>query len=254
MKKWLSCILLLGLCSGSVFSQALEGIEVTGKAEISMLPDQFTANFTITARAKSAEKAKAVVDHKTTLLVNSAQHLDISQAQIESTQLTINPIYIDDVIEDIEIIEKQASHAYAKAAINNPNQVRHPNKVKKQLVYQVSRIITIDLTVFEKYEKLLDKAAQLGVSRVSPLQMSFSEVEALYQQVLRQAIANAQYKGEIMAKQVRQKLGPIIYLKELSYGAPARMMMNSARAESFDAQLGEKTISAQVNARFSLID
>ncbi len=250
---------LLATISISSFAQQPIGIDVTGKAEVLAVPDKFTANFTLSERAKSADKAKAIVDHKSKLLVKAIASLAIPESAIESARISIQPIYIDNevLVEQLDVIEKLPGGAYSKVTVkDNARLTNHNNKqviAKKQLVYQVSRVVTVHLVDIDNYERLLDQATKIGVNKVAPLNMSISNAEALYKQALSAAIINAQEKAQTMAKQLGQILGPITYLKEVSYGVPARMMMSVSSAENFSPHIGKKSISAQVNASFSLI-
>ncbi|WP_440877436.1 SIMPL domain-containing protein [Thalassotalea sp. PLHSN55] len=253
MKTLLKCLVLCAI-SLQTFADDFVGIEVSGKAEISAIPDVFTSVFTISERAVSSSKAKALVDQKSQLLVKQALSLTIDNQDIESERITIVPVYIDNDTElpELSIIEKQANNSYVK--IDNVNKLqRKHNQQKKKLVYQVSRVIVVHLTDINTYEKLLNKATSIGINRVSPLQMSISKAQQLYQQALEQAIVNATEKATVMAKHTGKKLGHIVYLKEQSYGAPARMM-SAMSDERFQPNVGKKAISAHIIAKFALVN
>jgi uncharacterized protein YggE len=72
-------------------------------------------------------------------------------------------------------------------------------------------------------------------------------------QALDKAIIDAKEKAQRIANQAGVKLGLLKYLKETSYGGHNRYSFaNEALAGSFSSSTGQKAVSAQVIAIFSL--
>ncbi len=235
----------------SAFEYQPQGIEVTGKAEVEAQPDVFIAHFTLSKKGTSASKIKSTVDHQSKLIVDKALSMGIAKSDIQSARISLWSTYEEPSIKihSVDAINKVANGQYVNAKTQqNKNEVGN-----KKLYYHASRQVTFKIRNIDGYEKLLDMATKIGVAHVSPLEMQFSQAEALYQQALALAITNAQNKAESIAKQANRQLGNLVYLKEVSYGAPAhRMMMMSDSSSRFSPEVGKKTNSAQVIATFSM--
>ena len=248
---------ILMVCSllASSFALAVayqpEGIEVTGKAAVVATPDVFSLELSVVERGVSAGKTKSLVDHKSKQLVAAAKGLGIKAQDIQSTRMNMFPIYEEASIRmhGVDVKTQFADDAKGKVHLSvNDKKDRNPKPV-----FEVSRKITIKLFDIELYDRLLDKVAKIGVSRISPLSMSFSNIEQLYQQALDKAILNAKQKAMKIAAQAGVSLGKLTYMKEVSYGAPRAFAMARTEARTgFDSSYGQQDVTAQVIARFKI--
>jgi len=244
-------VFLVLMCFSFVIeaTEIKRGIEVTGKASIKSAPDVFIAKFGVQERHALASTVKLLVDDKANMLVKYAQSLGIKDKDIQSAIVNVYPIYEKPsiTVDNVDVYKRQGGGEYSKVTVNNNSQQ------ESNLIYQASRTITIKLNDINDYEKLLDRASKIGISRVYPLELTFSNAEALYQQALEQAIVNAKDKAEKLAKQTLRRLDKIIYLKESSYGAPGNIIMaTESKSTRFAPMVGEKDIKAQVTVVFSL--
>ena len=173
-----------------------KGIEVTGRAVVNAVPDVFTLNVTILERGSSAGKIKALVDHKSNRVVDSVILLGIKSTDIESSQVNIYPIYDQEYqkpsiqLKSLSVKKQFSDNEKGKIRL----EVNKKSKVYRAPVIEVSRIITVKLFDIAVYDKLLDKIVKIGVNKVSPLQMSFSNHENLYQQALDKEVLAAKRK------------------------------------------------------------
>ena len=240
-----------------------KGIEVTGKSTVLVKPDQFSLSLTVSHRGKSASKIKALVDHKSTLVVNAAKNLLIKAEDIQSARVNLYPIYQkpsnSSRIKSIEIEQALVNGQQARVS---PRNISTSNKslaseYNNNYVFDVSRQIHIKLKNIEDYDRLLDQVVKIGVTHISALQMSVSKADYYYQQALLQAIADAKQKALIIAKQAGVSINKVLYLKESGYNAPslmsnARTRMVSAPLLEHTSQVGTQNISAQVQMIFSI--
>lgn len=259
MKKSFSISLVfipsLLLATLSFTSDAYEqpqGIEVSGKAAIEIVPDQLSLSFSIVTRGKSVSKTKAIVDHKTTLVVNAAKRMGIKEKNIQSAQLNLRPIYQKPSFDYSSVAVKQDFPHNEKGRVhlakNNKSNTLQP------YVFEVSRQLTINLSEISNYDRLLDHIVKIGVTNISSLTMSVSKADVIYQKALAQAIIIVKEKALKIAAQVGVELGKLIYLKEISYNAPTRMTMafNGESAAMHKSQTGTKQISAEVIAIYAV--
>lgn len=250
MRKFtfISGIILSIFFSG--YANAKQGIEVIGKASVTAMPDQFSLTLSIKERGKLAAKVKQQVDHKSELIRKMFIKQGVKSSNIDSSQLRMFPIYEKPSIElHNNQIEKKVSRG-EKVTFNTRSNNDELQRVKS---FEVGRTLTVTFTKLSVYDKIIDNVVKLGVSHISPLNMSFSAPEKLYQQALEQAIKNAKNKAQNIAQQAGVKLGPLLSLTETGYHAPSRYRMASEASSAFTSQVTDKSISAQVVVNYQIV-
>ncbi|WP_448564268.1 SIMPL domain-containing protein [Thalassotalea ganghwensis] len=246
-KIWPVIALSLVISSSNANEQ---GIEVNGKASIAAVPDQFSITLQIKQRSKSAIKAKQVVDSKSQQLAKLLKDIGIGPKSIDSANIMMYPVYekpsivIDKVTPHTNTQQGRVRSELAADASDNNSIVLS--------YFDVTRHFTIRFNDLDLYDRLLDAATKLGVTNISSLNMSYQDTEKLYQQALEKALINAKTKASQIAKQMDVGLGSLISLRESGYHQP---QVYAARAEamgSFNSNVGEKEITAQVIAKFAI--
>lgn len=249
MIKVLKFLLFLCLLP-SGFVNAYEGIEVTGKASVMVVPDVFSLTISIKERGKSANKTKMIVDDKSSKIVKMFIKRGVNEHDIDTSQVTMFPIYEKPAIT-LEQQELQTRlNNQEKITLTGKNQ--STDKVRRLTRFEVSRTITISFKELSIYDQILDNIVKLGVSHISPVEMSVAESEKYYQQALYQAIDKAKKKAVNIAEQADVKLGTLISLKESGYYSPMRFNMASEAKAGFSSRVTEKAVSAQVIAIYGI--
>jgi uncharacterized protein YggE len=254
-------IIIVSICSSFSTAQQYsdKGIEVIGKASVKAEPDQFVFTVSINQRGALASKAKALVDHKSHLITDMYLSMGIAKNSIESARLQLTPRYEKRTyVPELEIHQSLSNQSKnkdnnrnAKSVINSSQLTSKSSYEAETIYFEVSRTIKVTFTDFKLYDQLLDSAVRIGVSRISPLQTTIRNNEALYQQALNNALKNASTKAEIIATQLGVNLGIISSFKESSYHTPTAYLMES-RSSGFSSQTAQKDVSAQVNVIFSI--
>ena len=96
MKAKIISVLLGAFISAPIFAQALPSapyVVVQGHAERTLAPDRFDINITVQTTSMSVSEASALVESKTSLIVQSLKALGLKPAQITATNININPEY-----------------------------------------------------------------------------------------------------------------------------------------------------------------
>jgi len=245
--KYCFFILFISLCSFPVIAREFSGIEVTGKASILVVPDKFSMKVMIQERGRSATKTKQLVDNKSKRIVNMLIASGIAEQNIESSQLRLYPRYEQPsiMLNNAELQTKVSKGQKIKHGLNTTN-----SKIVTLTSFDVSRTIVISFSNMAIYDKLLDNMVKLGVSHLSPLEMSFIDSKKYYKQALNLAIANAKEKALQMAEQAGVELGTLTAMKEQSYHAPSSYQMMRSESANFQSNVGKKPITAQVIATF----
>jgi uncharacterized protein YggE len=237
-------------------------IEVIGKASIKAHPDRFIFSVFIIERGRIASKTKAIVDHKSRLIIDSYLTTGIAKNAIESSRLQLSPRYEVRANKPVyEIHQRVNNHGKSqitsnaknsKVVINSQGLSNSDLHEQQKIYFEVSRTITVTFTDFEIYDQLLDNAVKIGVNRITPLQSAIADNETLYQQALIKALKNAKDKAQTITQQIGAKLGVITHLKESVYHAPRAYAMASDSRESFSSQTTQKNITAQVSVTFTI--
>ncbi|REL29719.1 SIMPL domain-containing protein [Thalassotalea euphylliae] len=258
MKFRLFLFSLLAINSTHLFAEQAKGITVVGKASIAKAPDQFKVVFTLEQRTAIIAKAKAKIDQQTNLLTRAAKAMRIKDDDIKTTSVQVVPIYPKPNTNLHRVyVEQDFNQGDGVVALNSNTESKSkakPNR-RAEVVFDLRRQVEVILTDVDDYERLLDKALKIGVTRISPVQSSLAKAETLYQQALTQAVANAKTKALRLAENLGVELGPVQMLNEHAYRAPGQVMM---AAEAFDgarqmkSYSGTSEISAEVTVTFML--
>lgn len=232
------------------FANTLEGIEVTGKASVMVVPDVFSLTLSIRERGKSANKTKMIVDVKSSKIVKMFIKRGVNEHDIDTSQVSMFPIYEKPSIT-FEPHELQ-QRINDKEKITLSAKSNRDVDVSRLTRFEVSRTITISFKQLSIYDQILDDIVKLGVSHISPIEMSVAESEKYYQQALYQAIDKAKQKATNIAKQAGVKLGILLSLKESGYYSPMRYSMANEAKSGFNTRITKKSVSAQVIAIYGI--
>ncbi len=259
--------------SAGAQASTLEGnvIEVRGQGTVNVQPDHFSLTLAIVQTGRNISKIRAFVDDKSTQVVNIAENLNISPANISSARVRLQVIEEPPVIhiQGVEV-NHNLSHSSSENSPhtlpkNFPQDERSKvyvgvdsanNSQDKSQNFELSRTITVNFSTITDYDKFLSKVIKVGVERIYPLTMSVANSDKNYQQALAKAIDNAKTKAHQVAKQANIVLGKLVYLKELSsnhYQARlASANMYSESAVAHNSQVADTAISASVLIKFAI--
>jgi len=232
------------------------GIEVRGQASVLVEPDSFSLSVVVVEKGRLTDKVRAIVDHKSNQVVDVAKSLGIKSQNINSARVSLRVVKHDPRIDihGVEVAQRLPNNQKSKVYVGVPPSTTEDN-VRPQS-FELSRIITVNFSEIKDYDQFLNAVIKIGVSHISPLTMSVDDTDKYYQQALAQAIRNAKTKAQQIARQSEQKLGKLVYVKELSsnhYRArnnPAMMSTNASYEHS--SQIGNQAINASVLVKYSI--
>lgn len=253
-------VIMISLFSLSITAEqyTTQGIEVIGKGSVSAKPDKFTFTVTVSQRGNIASKAKALVDHKSQLVTQMYLSMGIAESAIESARLELIPRY--EIPADVPAIivhqklpnQGEFEKSNTKAVINSHQLADNSAAEQEKVYFEVSRTIKVTFTDFSHYDQLLDNVVKIGVNRISALQTSIINDEALYQQALINALKNAHQKAITIAKQMGVTLGKISNLTESAYHTPNTYGVTGRSNGGFNSRVAESNVVAQVNVTFAI--
>ena len=201
------------------------GIEVTGTAKESVVPDMATFSFSINGRGKELEALKAEVDKKTANTVSLCKRLGIKTKNISSSEISIRPQY--------------------------------NYQTKSFLGYEVSRNIKVVLNNLDKYSDLVNGAIKSGITTITNVTLDTKDRDVLERKALGSAIEAAKKKAEILAISSGVNIGKVLYVKEggglirlESYEFNQRARVADLAQGAFEP--GELSVTATVSVRYSI--
>jgi uncharacterized protein YggE len=220
---------LLLLLAAPAFCEEPRSIQVDGQGIVKAEPDQVTLQFGIESNDRDLVKAKDDNTQKTKQLLDALKKFDIPSKDIQTGSVQINPAY---------------------DWINGKQTLRG---------YTAMKQISITLKDLNTYGKVLNAAVDAGVVHVNGLVFGNSKEDELKMEARKRAVADAKARAELLAGELKQKVGRPLMIQETSvpiYQPMVRgfaMMASDKRVSPEDTvSPGETTVSATVTVRFEL--
>ncbi len=204
MKK---VITLAALCFFSQFSAASPlpdkpHVYVEGSAEVEVTPDLMTFSLLIEKTDLDLAAAKADVDSRSTLLINTCKKLGIKSDAIATTALSIFPEY----------------------DYRDQGRVFTGNRVSRQ--------VDIKLKDLTKYAQVMKALVDAKITQTINTKLSLSDEKAAQDKVLISAMADAKARAERLARSQGKELGEPFSISEF----------NTRAEETFSLQVGRGII------------
>lgn len=198
----------------------------------------------ITAKASTPVKADEMV--LTTRIV--AQDEQIAGAFAKGNESSRKVLsYLSDLKDEVCKVQTDALRLSEKWEYRNGERYK--------VGYEVYQGITIHIRDFTKYEEIVTRLIELGVTGVDQVNFTSTRMEEVREEVRLKAIAGARKKAEATARALGVKLGPVEYYEELGMSFPvvySRMEMMDAKAAGPVVAPGESEVEAEVRVRFAI--
>lgn len=165
-------------------------IRVTGEAVAATSPDEVMLDIGVTTQARTAQDAASENARKVETVLAALKKVAGASAATRTVQYGLNPDY---------------------------RQVREENQpplIQSYTAYNMIRVRTADMA---RIGGIIDAAIAAGANTIQSVQFAVNETNAVRNQVLAQATANAMAKAESMAAALKMKVRRIISVDE---GAP----------------------------------
>ncbi len=201
------------------------GVQVSGTATISAVPDIAQFSFAVNGRGKSLPELKLDIDKKTAAVIALSKKLGVKNKHISSAEISIHPQY---------------------------------NRQSRELVgYNVSRNISVELHNLDRYTALVNGAIESGITTINNINLGLKDRDVLAAEALASAVKAARQKANIIASNAGIQLGKIISVHETGsnfqnrrYEAKQMALSDSAVAEVFEP--GEISVVATVMVVFAI--
>lgn len=161
-------------------------ISVDGKGEAVSIPDVATFSFSVNETAKTVTEAQTKATQKIDDALKAVKAGGVGEKDIKTLSYNINPHY-----------------EYDEVACT---QFRCPPSKQVLTGYDVSETIEVKVRDINKAGELFSSIAGTGVTNINGLTFSVDDPEKIIAEARSKAIANAQEKAKILAKQLGVRL------------------------------------------------
>lgn len=202
-------------------------IDVSGHGEVLVVPDIVALDLAVVETGTDLAATKAVVDGNAAQVLEKVEARGIGAADINATRLMIVPEYQWDG-------QKRVFQGY-----------------------RVSQEIHLRLRDTALYAELLSDLVSAGITELTNTRLDTSRRQALQDEALVRAAADARRKAESIAAELGAGLGQVFSVTEVSAnGGPSPMVRGEVMAMAADSQSvfepGTLAISRTVRAVFRL--
>ncbi len=211
---------------------AMNAITVVGEGEVRAEPDIAIVTAGVTHQAVNSQEAMDEVSRRLTAVIAAARSLGIEGRDIQTTGLSLSPIY---------------------------RQRRPPDDSVEIEGYRASNNVSLTVRDLRRTSAVLDAALAAGANNIANLRFSFANPEQLRIQALSNAIANAETKAQAMAAAAGVDISGVNSIQEETVSFPreaqadlARAMPAAAPAPAPPVESGEMVIRARVRVSFGL--
>ena len=211
-------------------------VTTTGNSEVKVVPDLADLRFDIELRNTNLKTALAQEAEKMSQLVAALQAAGIGERDLQTSQVTINPVY------------QQENGTYAETA--------------KIAFFSVSQTVGCTLRDIQKITAITTRAIDAGANRVSGVTLRTSRLRQYRDQARVMAVKAAKEKALALAGELGSKVGKPHSITEQSSEIPTLLLGNSfaqnAAAAPGDSgsnsafEPGTISISATVTVAFVL--
>ncbi len=202
----------------------VESISVSGSGEVQAVPDRFKVRAVASREGSEINALKQAVDQEVSAVLTLARELGFDERQVRAATMSVQPQW-------------------------------QWEPERKLVGYRVSRDIDVTADGLEAYAHLLEGMTRIGLGEVHPAGSEIRDREAIEQQALAAAVANARARASVLAEAAGRKLGSVIAIQaqEGSQHVPVMMMearVTSAKDSSWTP--GQTDVRQQVQVQFRL--
>ncbi|GHC18638.1 hypothetical protein GCM10010082_07570 [Kushneria pakistanensis] len=214
-------------------------IEVQASASIDVAPDRATLNAVLTEATPLVEmgterdgdttiKAREQLEKRSTALIKALRKLGIDNDHLHAGNLSVrNEQQLQQHDQNAPLLERMV----------------------------IERNLDIDISDLTTLPDVIDALFANGIDRLAGIRYDVKDRESVENQALRQALARARQKAELMAETLSVPLGDVTRIQETQSPVFRPMMMAAARSEQADSATyapGTISVDAGVMVNWSL--
>lgn len=203
-------------------------LRVRGEATLTVRPDVAVIWLGVISRADSAQQAMARTARTARQVLDAVERLGVSAREVKTRGLQLAPLFRSD----------------DKAGAERP------------IGYEARYDLEITLRDMELVGAVVDEAVQAGANQVQGIRFSVRDLQAVQQEVLRQAVADGLRRAQTLAEAAGVRLGALRSVEDVQLSGPPMLASPTALAGRLSAAVpiapGELTLQASVLLTFQL--
>jgi len=213
-------------------------ITVSGEGKAIAVPDTAEFSFAVIKESRDVAQAQDSVTETTNKLLKALKEAGIEERDIKTTSYNIVPLYEYKYTEEFPPIVSPGSRTL--------------------IGYEASHWISVKIRETKKSGEMLALAGNHGATNISGLSFTIDDEEGLRMEARRKAIADAESKSKILAKDLGVQIVKIVYFQES--GRPvyyrdfalAKEGIGGDVISSPEIPTGENTITSSVTITYAI--
>ncbi len=212
----------------------MNSISVTGKGEVTVIPNIATFDFTVTETSEDVKSAQTMASEKINKALKYLKDNGVEEKDLKTAGYSVYP--------KTQWIQDSCKNGYC------------PQGHQEIIGYEISQTVTVKIRDTSKAGELLSGIGAISISNVGGLNFTTDDPDSLKEEAKMKAIENAKAKAEELAKSLDIKLGKIISFSEdqgyypmyddgmgNAYGKG--MMMSAESSVTPDVPSGEQVVT-----------
>lgn len=225
-------LVLLGLVMVAVAPAAAQelpdvpSLTASGTGVAYGTPDIVTINIGVTSRADKPADALTANNTDMEAVIAAIAAAGVDEADIATSGFSINPVYSDD----------------------------YSSREGPQVVaYEVTNQLTIRIRDISQSGAVLNLVVEAGANQINGISFDIDEPQALQDEALRLAIADARRTAEVMADAAGVTLGGVLSVQAFADAQPMFESRAYAMNQAVPIVGGERSISASATVIFAIV-
>lgn len=210
-------------------------LTVSGSGEVRVAPDEATVRLGVSRQAPTAQAAQEDVSTTAQAILTAVGRLGIKPEQIQTSQLTLFPVY----------------------AQQRPGGGDEPRVV----AYRAANTVAVRLDRFNQTGPVIDAGLKAGANQLEGVQFQLRNDRAAREKALTDAVKEAQAKARTIADALGVKLSAVFDVQESGVGIQpipvfrgAEAMFARGDAAATPVSAGQVTVTAGVTVRYRILE
>jgi len=195
-------------------------VTVTGMGTVTAVPDQAEFDFTVQTKGATAAGVLSRNGTDTKAVIAAVEAAGVAQADIQTEQVSLDPVQSNDGTSIVG--------------------------------YTASDTIDVTKLAIAQAGAVVDAAVGAGATDVSGPSLTLSSQDALYNQALKNAVAQAKTKAQALADAAGLNLGGVVTMVEGGGATPLPFAVGAASSPNTPIQPGTQHVQATVTVTFAL--
>ena len=195
-------------------------VTVDGTGTVTAVPDQAEFDFTVQTKGTTAAAALSRNGTDTKSVITAVEGTGVPDANIQTTDVSLDPVMSNDGTSIIG--------------------------------YTASDSIAVTKLSIAKAGSVVDAAVGAGANSVSGPSLTLSSQDALYDDALKAAVAQAKTKAQALADAAGRNLGDVVSIVEGGGQAPLPFAVGASAKDSTPIQPGTEDVQATVTVTYAL--